>query len=164
MWIPSKNIYRMWLSLSVKAFLFLKGNSRTMARFSFLRTLSLVSRGAGRLCKLKPFGLIDQILPRNALGKTVFQNKTFWSVFALGVSFLWEPGFTDFHYPCLYFHLWCGAGQRARFSTDTEWICWLPETYHFIWKIHFKRNQFGKFWFRDEASGILEVLSSLLKL
>ena len=136
----------------------------------FPHTVSLVSPGAERLCKLKPFGLIDQILPTNALGETwteavvQFSKQNILKRFALGVSFLREPGFTDFHYPCLYFHLWWSAGPRARFSTDTEWIYWLPEAYHFIWKTHFMRNQFGKCWFTDKASGILSILSRLLKM
>ena len=33
-------------------------------------TVSLVSPGAERLCKLKPFGLIDQIFPTNASGES----------------------------------------------------------------------------------------------
>lgn len=38
---------------------------------SFLpKTVSLVSPGAEWLCKLKPFGLIDQILPTNASSKS----------------------------------------------------------------------------------------------
>lgn len=76
MWITYRTTSCIWLSVSVKAFLFLTGNSysccsaiRGTAHF-FPNTVSLVSPGAERLCKLKPFGLIDQILPTNALGET----------------------------------------------------------------------------------------------
>lgn len=69
--------------LCVRALLFLTGNSvPSVALFTvFLNTVSLVSPGAERLCKLKPFGLIDQILSTNALGKNLgwssFKTKHF---------------------------------------------------------------------------------------
>lgn len=140
----------------MRALLFLTGNSvPSVARFTvFLNTVSLVSPGAERLCKLKPFGLIDQILSTNALGKNLgwssFKTKHF-EAFLLWVLVSFESqGLLISIIPCLYFHLRCCAGARARFSTDTEWIYWLPETYHFIWKILFMRNHFGKCWLMDK--------------
>ena len=80
----------MWISPDVKAFLFLTGNSCSCdsgirGTVHFLPyTVSLVSPGAERLCKWKPFGLIDQILPTNASGESgreavfaIFKTKQF---------------------------------------------------------------------------------------
>lgn len=104
-------------------------------------TVSLVSPGAERLCKLKPFGLINPVLPHESFRRilcwsscAVFKTKHFQAFFSLGVSFLREPGLADFHYPSLYFHLWWSAGPWAKFSIDIKWIHWLPQAYRFIWK------------------------------
>lgn len=154
-WITSWMILCLWLSLC-------EGSPLPDGKFSAIRstvhcslnTVSLVSPGAERLCKLKPFGLIDQILSTNALGKNLgwssFKTKHF-EAFLLWVLVSFESqGLLISIIPCLYFHLRCCAGARARFSTDTEWIYWLPETYHFIWKILFMRNHFGKCWLMDK--------------